>query len=252
MPSHFLLYAGCTQNPGRLLGNALGIPHGRRADMPDERFDYVIRYGCRARIRYIPTVRTLNKMSAIGANTNKYNSLQLMQAAGIPVPSFNTTPEGLDYPMLGRVSNHMRGRGITLFLQPNDVQFMEHQSTHYMEYVPKEKEWRVHVVNGRILCILEKVPQSEEYNQLTCSHTGWLYRSLMESDPRLAIAISAIEAIGLDFGAVDIILSTDGQVYVLEVNTAPGFFEETMTLRLYAEAFRNWINIPVREGENNA
>jgi len=34
-------------------------------------------------------------------------------------------------------------------------------------------------------------------------------------------AVSAVEALGLTFGAVDLIVGDDGHTYILEVNTAP-------------------------------
>jgi glutathione synthase/RimK-type ligase-like ATP-grasp enzyme len=42
-------------------------------------------------------------------------------------------------------------------------------------------------------------------------------------------------ALGLDFGAVDIIQDDGGNFYVLEVNTAPGL--EGQTIKSYAEGF---------------
>ena len=52
-------------------------------------------------------------------------------------------------------------------------------------------------------------------------------------------AQNAVEALGLDFGAVDIILGKNGIWYVLEVNTACGL--EGTTLEKYCEQFRKFI-----------
>jgi D-alanine-D-alanine ligase-like ATP-grasp enzyme len=53
-------------------------------------------------------------------------------------------------------------------------------------------------------------------------------------------AVRAIKALGLDFGAVDIIWNDKQQkAYVLEVNTAPGL--EGSTVDDYARGFRNLI-----------
>jgi D-alanine-D-alanine ligase-like ATP-grasp enzyme len=51
-------------------------------------------------------------------------------------------------------------------------------------------------------------------------------------------SISAVNTLGLDFGAVDLIVAKDGRVYVLEVNTAPGI--EGITLEKYVKAFQNY------------
>ena len=54
------------------------------------------------------------------------------------------------------------------------------------------------------------------------------------------MGIDAVSALGLDFGAVDIIEDADGKLYVLEVNTAPGL--EGQTLTLMAEALKELID----------
>jgi glutathione synthase/RimK-type ligase-like ATP-grasp enzyme len=48
-------------------------------------------------------------------------------------------------------------------------------------------------------------------------------------------AINACKALGLDFGAVDLIQDIKGNYYVLEINTAPGL--EGATVANYAAAF---------------
>ena len=64
----------------------------------------------------------------------------------------------------------------------------------------------------------------------------------MTPDPvRDTIAVNAVKALGLDFGAVDIIYNEkENQYYVLEVNTAPGL--EGTTLIKYAERFSKLWN----------
>jgi glutathione synthase/RimK-type ligase-like ATP-grasp enzyme len=54
---------------------------------------------------------------------------------------------------------------------------------------------------------------------------------------------SALDAIGLDFGAVDILVGMDNQVYVLEVNTAPGVLASHAepTLAILADRMVAWV-----------
>ena len=52
-------------------------------------------------------------------------------------------------------------------------------------------------------------------------------------------AIKAVEALDLDFGAVDIIETRQGEIFVLEVNTAPGL--EGKTVESYGNAILNFI-----------
>ena len=68
--------------------------------------------------------------------------------------------------------------------------------------------------------------QDGEWRQISCSPR----RSISEQ------AIKAVETLGLDFGAVDLILHNDTP-YVLEVNTAPGLQVDNR-LEAYVRAFK--------------
>ena len=113
----------------------------------------------------------------------------------------------------------------------------------YVEYKKKRAEYRVHVFKGEVIDTQQKKKRSaanrpDTFNVFIRNHSnGWVYcRDNIESDIfRDALAILAVEAVGLDFGAVDIIYNEhERQNYVLEVNTAPGL--EGETLNKYIEA----------------
>lgn len=53
-------------------------------------------------------------------------------------------------------------------------------------------------------------------------------------------AIAAVAALGLQFGAVDCVLDTDGYAWVIEVNTGPGL--EGTAFKNYVQAFSDMIN----------
>lgn len=115
-------------------------------------------------------------------------------------------------------------------------------------------EWRAHVFRGRVILLQLKVrregfQENEGYTSLVRNNdTGWVYSVNFDRSGLTGIAhvesaaISAIEALGLDFGAVDIIQKkreTD-QVFVLEVNTAPGLSDGGSAVQAYCDAFRQW------------
>jgi glutathione synthase/RimK-type ligase-like ATP-grasp enzyme len=73
---------------------------------------------------------------------------------------------------------------------------------------------------------------------------GWKldYGTLCQEKIRQAIrdaARRAVDALGLDFGAVDVARLIGGETVVLEVNRAPGM--EGMTLCIYAAKLRELI-----------
>lgn len=113
----------------------------------------------------------------------------------------------------------------------------------YVEYKKKRDEFRVHVFKGEVIDTQQKKKRTQAnrpdtFNTAIRNHSnGWVYcRNNIEPDIfRDALAILAVKAIGLDFGAVDIIYNAhEQQNYVLEVNSAPGL--EGETLNKYIEA----------------
>ena len=120
-------------------------------------------------------------------------------------------------------------------------------------------EWRVHVFRDRPILTQLKLRRegfrdTDNYTSLVRNHgTGWVYsvnfdRNHYATESVEELAIQAINALGLDFGAVDIIQKrTSGSpAYVLEVNTAPGLEEGGSSLPAYANAIREWANAAVQ------
>lgn len=115
----------------------------------------------------------------------------------------------------------------------------------YTEYVPKASEWRAHVFRGDVFFIQRKIarPDAEPTDWMIRNHDqGFIFQQDYNPDAwhdELGdLAVQAVERLGLDFGAVDLIWNNHRQRgYVLEVNTAPGL--EGRTLDAYAEKFRS-------------
>lgn len=137
------------------------------------------------------------------------------------------------------VLNGHSGNGIHLCTNGDQL----HKAPLYVKYIPKKKEYRVHVAFGQIIDVQQKrkregFPKEETNFQVRNHHTGWVYcRENIEYSPSLEEeAVFACNALDLDFGAVDIIWNEkQDKYYVLEVNTAPGL--EGQTVESYAQAF---------------
>ena len=89
-------------------------------------------------------------------------------------------------------------------------------------------EYRVHVVRGEVIDFIQK-KRRRDYegtpNPYVRSHdNGWVFCREEIELPSVAHAAAqaAVEALALDFGAVDLGVCRDGTVCVYEVNTAPG------------------------------
>lgn len=118
----------------------------------------------------------------------------------------------------------------------------------YTRAISNAGEYRVHVFNGQVILYQKKsrrvdeegnviTPEGEEADVRNLS-SNWVYRTgnLRRLERVELLAIDAVRALGLDFGAVDIIMDGEGAVYVLEVNTAPGL-GNTSTQEAYRRAF---------------
>lgn len=101
----------------------------------------------------------------------------------------------------------------------------------YTKYVPKKEEYRVHTFDGQPILIQRKarvkdVPDDQVDWKVRNMAGGFIFAKNEDKvvPPMVAFqAALAVEALGLDFGAVDVIYNDKKQMaYVLEVNTAPG------------------------------
>lgn len=110
----------------------------------------------------------------------------------------------------------------------------------YVKYKKKKKEFRVHVVYGKAIEVVEKRKRKgfDAVDTKIRNHgNGWVFcrDNVIEPNDLRTTAIAAVSAVGLDFGAVDIIWNEkENKCYALEVNTAPGI--EGTTVQQYAEA----------------
>lgn len=176
-------------------------------------------------------VRLNTTKPALNANAgarDKYEELLAMREAGLLVPPFSLDGHGLQFPILGRKKRHTQGRDIIPILQ-NDQEFEQRkQGGHcdfFVQYIPRETEFRVWVYRRRHLGTYEKVfTYPEKYKRIGCSaDNGFAFKFVDEPDEELKrVAAKAVDALSLDFGAVDILKGKDGNYYALEVNTAPG------------------------------
>ena len=123
----------------------------------------------------------------------------------------------------------------------------------YTKYMKKKDEYRVHVVNGQSIDIQRKSLQREfaerardegrEINwQVRNLENGFIYQRENLNTPQTVIdvAVRAVQSLGLDFGAVDVIYNEQQRrAYVLEVNSAPGLTGTTVDnyVRSFREAF---------------
>lgn len=193
----------------------------------------------------------LNKPEAVQAASNKLTSFKLMQMAGVRIPEFtNDINVAKGWIEDGRITlcrtllRANSGRGIVIAKESCDLV----QAPLYVKYIRKEKEYRLHVFKGKVIDLVEKRRKSNFgsnplYNKYIRSYEqGWVMtrEGVTVSDDTKSEAVKAVEALGLDFGAVDVVINREGKPVVLEVNTAPGLMGST--LQSYKTAIKEWLS----------
>lgn len=245
MTDQYLLYHGKTAPTGRKLRDFLGIDAG--TDDPERRVDYLVRWGSRKRITYIPNEQTINRRTRIAQNTNKLKSLRIMDDADVPVPPHSTNHNDLDYPMLGRKTSHSQGTDIALILQQRDIDY--YPSDFYTQYIPTDREFRVHIVGGEPIKVNKKLRRNDvdrrDYEPHVRNYeSGFVFGTTNgdpEDHPAADPAVKACNALELEIGAVDVIRDEQGNYHVLEVNTAPSLDEAN--LKLYGDKIAELIEL---------
>lgn len=184
----------------------------------------------------------LNKPEAIKNAVNKRVALLTLAYNNVNVPNIYLPPKmPTTWPVVGRRDKHTCGSGFYLCnneYEYNKTRSFDRPPTYYLQYITDAREFRVHIVGGKSIKIIEKLGTPVIIdNKLNDDNVRWRYPHNFDHKQQLrSIAAKAVEALGLDFGAVDI-LYTD-KPYVLEVNTAPSLKSiHNDTVNKYAQAF---------------
>lgn len=156
---------------------------------------------------------------------------RLSETLSRPLPTPTMTPP---VEWLPRLRNHVGGGDLLRPLTNPDF------------YVKKETllhEYRVHSFLGRSIRSGRKVPRDGYPNPhpwIRSHEAGWRisYDGASVRQAHRDLAHQAVDALGLQFGAVDIGERADRSLLVLEVNRAPGL--EGGTIDAYANAIREW------------
>ena len=194
----------------------------------------------------------INFPSAVARASNKLEAFASLRDYGVSIPLFTSSAEEAYQWDTGVMVRHKlsghSGDGCEYIERPDRDLLCGSlgNAPLYVEYIKKRFEYRVHVLHNTVIDLqMKKVRSGSEGNnfQIRSHQNGWIFSREGVSVRPLAMstAVNAVKAVGLDFGAVDIIWNeSSGRYYVLEVNTAPGL--EGETVNKYANALRGICN----------
>lgn len=174
------------------------------------------------------------------------------------LPEYWTNPDEIPdecFPIVCRtVLNGHSGDGIVLADSRTDLV----DAPLYVRYVRKKDEYRVHIgfrngtnrdddSNNNVIAVQRKarkldVPNDEVNWQIRNAKNGFVFsRNDVDAPSEVLVAAEeAVKALGLDFGAVDVLWNEANQIAkVCEVNTAPGI--SGTTIEDYEKFFRSFL-----------
>ncbi len=210
---------------------------------PKEAFA-VFRWGCTANIEGKVNL-TVNKAKAIHAVTDKASFRLLLSSNKLAVPSWinvkDWAKDGAPSPVVIRPTTHHQGRNLFFCKTEKEVlaQIGKMGSGYYIsEFFDKTEEFRVFVVQGRVVCVASKTPGNPKDIAWNVAQGGRFDNVKWGSWDLDAcrMSIEAMALAGLDFGGVDIMKDKRGRLSILEINSAPSLTSEYRQ-QCFAKAF---------------
>lgn len=224
--------------------NALGDLARLSRVPPSKQYRLVINWGNGTGIAVPPTAKVLNGPEYIRRAVNKKTAFDLLKAAGVQVPQFSTekpTVKKGEIWLARKTLTGSGGVGIVPIRHGDAVP----DAPLYVRYIRKKLEYRVHVANGEAVFAQLKKRKSEteqtaDQKLIRNYDNGWVFCPVDLKDTSKEVkdvAIRSVSGLGLDFGAVDLVLDdSTGAPYTLEVNSAPGLSSPGL-IQAYANAF---------------
>ncbi len=187
----------------------------------------------------------INKPADVAKASNKLTAFNILQGCNVSIPEFTTdktiaqewTTEGNTVYCRTVLSGHS-GVGIVIGTNTENIA----DAPLYTKNVKAKYEFRVHVMNGKIIDFQQKKKRQGfegGVSGIRNHANGWVFcrEGVVLPQEAEKQAIKAVEALGLDFGAVDIGYNErHNKAYVYEVNTAPGL--EGTSLAKYTKAIK--------------
>lgn len=211
----------------------------------------------------------LNDPKFVSDATNKIKTLKIFTEAGIPTLEYCLTKKEAELFIDSGFMVYCRtvisgkgGNGIIIAKTKEELV----DCLLYTKEFKNNREYRVHVFNGEVIDVARKRKMSEESmaehginpdevsKEIRNLNKGWIFsrEELVVEDCIKDVAINAIKALNLTFGACDILFHTKTKsVAVIEVNTACGMEEGSTTHMRYVYSISKLLNIPFSIDEYN-
>lgn len=251
------------QKAGGYIGQKAGYVRNDHLErMPEfDENDWLVRWGCTSRTEKFKLERQLNPSKAIGQVNDKRGFRAKCQAempAYTPNSFFNLheTPDDFGGDYILRPKTHSQGR--KLWVVNNKVDLFKRLQAEKLDFdngwyaskmIDKVAEYRVYVVEGRVVSVARKIPEDENAVAWNVAQGGEFevlrWDGWAEIPSALTCAVKAMALTDLDFGGVDVMMDANGLSYIIEINSAPSLpllddGSVSYRQKCMAKAF-NWI-----------
>jgi RimK family alpha-L-glutamate ligase len=179
-------------------------------------------------------IRVLNPASSIERTVDKYYTSYLLADAGIPTPrtfitedfeqamtAFQTMGDVVVKPLFGS-----EGKGMTRISDEDTAYrlFRNLELCRYIfylqQYIPHaDQDIRAFVIGGRVVAAMRR----RGANWKTNFSKGAQVEPLELTDEMQELSVRAARLVGTEYAGVDLLPAEDGRLYVLEVNSIPGW-----------------------------
>ena len=190
--------------------------------------------------------KLLRKNVLYGDGKGKIEQYAFFREKGISALEFTTSyQEALAWVQAGlcvvarTLTRSSEGKGIVIAETPEQLP----KAPVYTVYKKKKKEFRVHVYNDQVVCVLEKRRKKATFtgdHKVRNTVNGYTFcrADVVEPDGIRELALAASKVTNSAFKGVDIGYNEKlNQLFVIEVNSAPGF--SGTTVQEYANAVLN-------------
>ena len=215
----------------------------------------------------------MNTQDMVRASSNKRKAREIFQDKEVPAPKLFLSKNQVtkeDLPVVGRTSYHSKGTGFWFCRTLSEVaRASKAGATHFLQFISNTREYRVHTFIKPDYYGTKEERSVEQYTSIKMSEKvwagggkpnpnepqknhqfGWSFlgpQNRRDDEIRTVryAAKQAIAALGLDFGAVDVMYEIGTKKpLVLEVNSTPSLADEQAdTCDTYAKRILKTIGV---------
>lgn len=198
-----------------------------------------------------------NSLSATPAGAIELNTREAVQRAAnkLEMAKILSKTEGVKFPKVVFFGNGERIPEGNWFIRNGNDQVryrgaVQPGDKYATQEIAKVREFRVHVFNNEILGVYEKIPNNPGDKILKAENCDFKRLDLANREITNRIkdvrpmAKTAVKALGLLYGGVDVIMDANNGVFVLEVNSSPAL--NGPNIDRWIEAIQTYLHNPQR------